>query len=381
MSTRQVGRRFPPTAAMNEAAPAGRTVAQEKFDDFFNRALAAQSRAETLAGVSIRRRFRLGSIDVEFRLAHPALEPLFCDALAHIEIAASGEPDFGFHIWDESLSGVEAPPPCWSRDDLLAYGEIPAFIDTERYLHVDLDRATVAAGNRRLRSAIVWIRSPDHLAACERAAPLPILLNWLASEAGYFTVHAASVGRAEGGVLVVGRSGAGKSHTAIACLDSDLLYVADDRCLLGTSGRPASASLYSTARLYASDVPRFPILQGNMEHTMQNQDGKTVFFLNAIVPERLSRGFPIKAVVLPQPSGRRDTQIITALAGSALLLLGPESALRSPSVGRVSLGRLASTLRSIPCFRLETGTDMSQIPRTISALLDSLPEPDTTELA
>jgi hypothetical protein len=83
---------------MHEPLPTRRTNAQERFDDFFNRALDAQERAEMLAGVSVRRRFRLASIDVEFRLAHPTLESLFCDALAHIEIAAIGEPDFSFHI-------------------------------------------------------------------------------------------------------------------------------------------------------------------------------------------------------------------------------------------------------------------------------------------
>jgi hypothetical protein len=321
----------------------------------------------------VRRRFRLAGSDVEFRLAHSALAALFCDALAHIEITASGEPDSTFHIWDEASSGVDAPPPCWTRDDLLVYGEIPSFIDAERYLQVDLDRAMVVAANRRLRKAAVWLRSPDHLAELERAAPLPTLLNWLASEAGYFTVHAASVGRPDGGVLIVGRSGAGKSHTAIACLDSDLFYVADDRCLLGTHGPPTGASIYSTARLYASDVHRFPTLQKEAKDAVRTQDGKAVFFLNQIVPDRLSHGFPIKAVLLPCPSGRRDTHVEPAPAGPALLFLGSDSALRSPSVGRVFLTSLASVLRSVPCFRLETGTDMSQIPKTIASLLDTIP--------
>ena len=149
---------------MHEPLPTRRTNAQERFDDFFNGALDAQGRAEMLAHALGTPTLSSRSIDVEFRLAHPTLESLFCDALAHIEIAAIGEPDFSFHIWDESLSDVEPPLPCWSREDLLAYGEIPAFIDAERYLYVDLDRAMVSAANRRLRSAVVWIRSPAHLA-------------------------------------------------------------------------------------------------------------------------------------------------------------------------------------------------------------------------
>ena len=297
---------------------------------------------------------------------------MFCDALAHIEIPTNGEPDFTFHIWDAASSGVDVPPACWSRDDLIVYGEIPAFIDAERYLQVDLDRAMVGAANRRLRKAVVWLRSPEHVAQLDRSAPLATLLNWLASEAGHFTVHAASVGRPDGGVLIVGQSGAGKSHTALACLDSDLLYVADDRCLLGTHGRPTSGSLYSTARLYASDVHRFPLLKES--EAVHARDGKALFFLHPIAPERLSPGFPIKAVLFPRPSGRRDTSIEPAPAGLALLCLGSDSALRSPSVGNVFLKRLAAVLRTVPCFRLETGTDMAQIPSTIASLLDTLPQ-------
>ncbi len=357
---------------MHEGPTADRAIARERFDEFFDRALEAHRRAELTCGGPARRSFRIAGAAIEFRLAHPGLAPVFCDALAHIEIPADGKPDFTFHIWDAASSGIDAPPACWSRDDLIVYGEIPAFIDAERYLLVDLDRAMVGAANRRLRKAAVWLRSPDHVAGLDRSAPLPTLLNWLASETGHFTVHAASVGRPEGGVLIVGQSGAGKSHTALACLDSDLLYVADDRCLLGTHGCPTSGSLYSTARLYETDLHRFPLLKAS--DAIHARDGKALFFLHPIAPEWLSPGFPIKAVLFPQPSGRRDTKVGPAPAGRALLCLGSDSALRSPSVGNTFLKRLAAVLRTVPCFRLETGTDMAQIPSTIVSLLDALPQ-------
>jgi hypothetical protein len=362
---------------MPEALRAGSAIAQQKFDEFFSRALEAQARAEAVARGPARRRFRIAGVDVEFRLAHPGLAALFCAALAHIEIAVSGEPDFTFHIWDQASSGIGAPPPCWQRDELLGYGEVTALSDSERYLQVAPDRPMVSAAYRPARKAAVWLRSLGHVAEWERAAPLITLINWVASGYGYFNVHAACVGRPAGGVLIIGRSGAGKSHTAIACLDSDLFYAADDHCLFGTDGRPMSASLYSTAKLYASDLHRFPILQRRQSDAVRTQEGKSIFFLNAIAPDRLSRGFPIRAVVLPHYSGERDTVVKPAPASAALLLLGPFNVLRWPSGGRTTFAGLASALRSLPCFHLETGTDIAQIPKVIGSLLDSVPMPKT----
>jgi hypothetical protein len=359
---------------MPEVLRAGPTVAQHRLDEFLSRMLEAQASAEALAGGAVRRRFRIAGNDIELSLAHSALAELFCNALAHLEIPASDEPNFTFHIWDQAFSGIGPPLPCWSRRELLGHGEITALIDAERYLQVADDRSIIAA-HRSSRKAAVWLRSVGDVEEWERAAPLLTLINWWASGFGYFNVHAASVGRPDGGVLIVGPGGVGKSHTAIACLDSELFYVSDDHCLLGTSGCPSTASVYSTAKLFASDLHRFPMLQQRDKEAFRTQEGKAVFYLNEIAPDRLSSGFPIRAVLLPHPSGRRDTQIMRAPASAALLFLGPDNVLRWPSVGRVAFGRFASALRSLPCFRLEAGCDLSQIPKAIASLLDTVPTP------
>jgi hypothetical protein len=359
---------------MPEALTASPIVAHEQFDEFLSRMLEAQAGAEALAGGALRRRFRIAGNDIELRLAHSELAELFCNALAHLEIPTRDEPDFTFHIWDQASSAIAPPLPCWSRDELLGHGEITALIDTERYLQV-ADDISIIAAHRVPRKAVVWVRSLGDVEEWERAAPLLTLMNWWASGFGYFNVHAASVGRPDGGVLIVGPGGVGKSHTAIACLDSEFLYVSDDHCLLGTGDRPWSASVYSTAKLFASDLHRFPLLQQNEKRAFHTQEGKAVFYLNEIVPDRLCSGFPVRAVLLPHPSGRRDTQIMPAPASAALLFLGPDNVLRWPSVGRVAFGRFASVLRSLPCFRLEAGNDLSQIPKAIASLLDTIPAP------
>jgi hypothetical protein len=363
---------------MPDALRASPTVAQERFDEFLSRMLEAHASAEALAGGPVRRRFRIANNDIELSLAHSALAELFCNALSHLEIPARDEPNFTFHIWDQASSGIGLPSPCWSRKELLGHGEITALIDGERYLQVAEDMSIIAA-HRLSRRAAVWLRSISDVEEWERAAPLLTLINWWASGFGYFNVHAASVGRPDGGVLIVGPGGVGKSHTAVACLDSELFYVSDDHCLLGTGGSPSTASVYSTAKLFASDLHRFPTLQQREKEAFHTRENKAVFYLNEIAPDRLSSGFPTRAVLLPRPSGRRDTQIMRAPASAALLFLGPDNVLRWPSVGRIAFGRFASALRSLPCFRLEVGSDLSQIPRAITSLLDTVTAPKGLE--
>jgi hypothetical protein len=341
-------------------------VAKERFSEFLGRMLAAQANAGALGGGATRRRFRIAGNEIELCLAHPALAEIFCSALAHLEISSGEKLGFAIHIWDETSPGIG------SRTESLDHGQITTLIDAEHFLKVTPCKSIIAA-HRPSGKAAVWLQSRGDVEEWERAAPLLELVNWWASGFGYFNVHAASVGRPDGGVLIVGPGGVGKSHTAIACLDSDLFYVADDHCLLEIGACPSTASVYSTAKVFAADLHRFPMLQRREKEAYRTQEDKAVFYLNEIIPQRLSPGFPIRAVLLPHPSGRRDTQIMRTSASMALLWLGPDNVLRWPaSAGRLAFGKFASTLRSVPCFRLEAGTDLSQIPKAIASLLDNV---------
>jgi hypothetical protein len=349
---------------------------QRRFDEFFNEGIDRHARAAAVAG-NRRRRYRIAGMSVEFRFAGLSLVEAFTAALSHLEIdswSEWSEADFAFNIYDEASTGLGPPRVRWDPAEQFAQGEVRSLIDADRYLHVEQPRRRVTAGHRPSRSALVWLASAEEVAAWERAAPFFTLINWWASGAGYVRIHAGAVGRPEGGVLIVGPGGTGKSHTAVSCLESDLLYAADDHCLLGTSGASSVASIYSTAKLFHADLHRFPILVRREPHAVRTPEGKAIFFLDDFLPERLSSGFALKAVLLPTPSGRSETTILPGRPFAALLHLGSESALRSPSVGRTSFARVAASLRRLPCYRIETGTDMRQIPRVITHLLDELSE-------
>jgi hypothetical protein len=300
---------------MPEAVRDCATVANERFDEFFSRMLEAQARAASFAnGASSRRRYRIAGHDIELNLAHHGLAELLCNAMAHLEIAVQDEPDFTFHIWDEASSGIAPPPACWSQTELLGHGEIAALTGADCYLKVAAGKSIIAA--RRLsRRAAVWLRSPGDVEEWERAAPLLALINWWASGFGYFNVPL---------------------PVSIPISSMSLMTTV-------SLGRPTGPRLqvYSTAKLFNSDLCRFPLLKQREKEAFHTRENKAVFYLNDIVPHRLSSGFPIRAVLLPHPSGRRDTQIMRGSPSAALLYLGPNTN------GRLLAASLSADL--LPC--------------------------------
>ena len=92
------------------------------------------------------------------------------------------------------------------------------------------------------------------------STPLRHILHLALATRGVQFVHAGAVGRPDGGVIIVGRSGSGKSTSTLSTLGSDLLYAGDD--YVGVSlnpdgGGPYVHSLYGCGKLETG--PRRPL--------------------------------------------------------------------------------------------------------------------------
>ena len=100
-------------------------------------------------------------------------------------------------------------------------------------------------------------------------------------------LHAAAVGTADGGVLIVGRGGVGKSTTALACLAAGMKYVADDYLVVQLDPEPRAFQLYGTAKLEASQLRHFPELQNFVSKS--RFCGKRKARTRSVAVEQLSR--------------------------------------------------------------------------------------------
>ena len=336
---------------------------------FFQEISQAFSKAIQAMGETIDRYYMLGGFLVHLRFAGPALVPIITPALAHLETKPTPDPDLTINLADSASMEVKIPSPPWTEDDYLEFGLINGF-NTGRIktlfqdaLHIiDLDQD----------EAIYWISDAKNVPYYHTITPLRIILHWWLNKHQRYIVHAAAVGLPEGGVLVTGRAGAGKSTAALSCVNSGLKYVGDENCFISVVPKPFAHSLYSSGTLEAEDVNKIPSLRSSLSNENRLHIEKAVYLLYDEYQNDLSVGFPIKAVFVPRVSGNRDTSILQRSVAQTLLALAPGSLFQLPGAGRNSFQAMAELLRQVPCFTLELGTDLPQIPVVIERFLRNI---------
>jgi hypothetical protein len=218
--------------------------------------------------------------------------------------------------------------------------------------------------------AFYWIDDAAQIPHWELGAPfLSILSRWLETVNCHY-LHAGAVGNRTGGVLLAGKGGSGKSTTALACLQSELLYASDDYCLVTGGSAPYVYSLYNTAKLKGQeDFLRFPHLSEKISNADRLHEEKAVIFLHQYYPEKIVAGFPIRAVLVPTITGRQETRLQPTTSAHALKALAPSTMFQLPGAGQGRFQTMVKLLKSVPCLTLELGSDIAAIPAVIARFL------------
>lgn len=333
------------------AATPSATVPETTFDrmaDAFRRA------ARTAGGVE-ERAFVIGGQRLVLRTAGPAMRQVLAPALAHLAAAPGDPAGLEVFAWDSASTGVDLPAPVSSGDE-------------ERHVwQPGVGILTVLDDSRR--RAVVWVASATEVPSNEVAAPLRSFLHLAFFELGAQFVHAAAVGRTDGGLLVVGRSGAGKSTTALACLGSPLRVAGDDYVLATNGPEPRVHSLYSSAKLEPHQLQRFPRLSEGVVNAGAAGE-KPMILLCPRWAGSVSAGFPLLGAVTPRVVGRGPTRARRVGGAALLTALAPSTIFQLPGTGRHTLARIASLLRHLPCWELELGEKVSEIPLALERVLE-----------
>lgn len=317
---------------------------------------------EAAGGRIIDHAFEIAGLKLKLRLAGPALEPVLLPALAHLATGDGGEAGLEVLAWDSASTGVELPPPP------------PAGVESpevQRVYQYGVEILTVIDHARR--RAILWVPDARGVPSNEAASPLRVILHLWLSRRGFQVVHGAAVGRRDGGVLIAGRAGAGKSTTALSCLDSELLFASDDYVLLRDDPAPHVYSLFSSAKLEPHQLERFPALRPLVANVGAAGE-KPVIFLHPRHADRLATGFPVRAVLAPRVVGHGPTRVVPVRPAAVLTALAPSTIFQLPFSGRETLRTLARCLEQVPCFELALGERIEEIPATILELLARLAE-------
>jgi hypothetical protein len=336
---------------------------------FFREACQTFQYAGQAAGGHIYRYYIIGGHVIRLCFAGPSLIPFITPALEHLAAEPCPMPSLTVCLWDSVSTGTKMPPSPWSTDDYLARGEVRGY-NNDRFLFAfNLGSCVLSMLDTNMNLAIYWIQDARRLPYDESGAPLRTILYWFMDNHKRQLVHAASVGTHKGGFLIVGKGGAGKSTTALACLSSELFYAGDDYVLLSRNPVPFVYSLYNTAKLNASDISRFPNLLPAIKNSENLDKEKALFFLYNHYPEKVTKGFPVKAILLPLITGFHYTRLKKATPAAGLTALAPSTIFQLPLAGHKVFQKLSMFVRQVPTYILEIGTDLNGIPDVILGLL------------
>ncbi|HXZ79272.1 MAG TPA: hypothetical protein VEG30_05025 [Terriglobales bacterium] len=353
-------------ASTIEAARSGDHLPRSFFEDC-QRAFEA---AAELVG-EFDQCFQLGGYGVRLRFAGTALLENMSRAFAPAASASAHVPDLTICLWDSESSGCQPPRPQW-REHRSLRGEVEGYNTTRFYTVYEHESGGFTLFDRERNLANVWVPAANRVPYWIKGSPLRTVLYWWMGLHQRQLVHAAAVGNRSGGVLIAGKSGSGKSTTALACLTAGMQYAGDDYVIVDQEPTTCVYNLYNTAKVCANHLHAFPQLRDLIDNPGKLDTEKALIFLSdGAFASRIVSGFPLRSVLVPRVTGLRDTRLKKASPALALAALAPTTMFAHPRGGEQDFKRVGDLVRAIPCYLLECGTDLQQIPLTITALLES----------
>jgi hypothetical protein len=328
--------------------------------------------AETAAaghGPAKTRRYRIAGKRLDIRFLGDRLVPHITPALAHLECGPdAGPPDLELVCWDCSELGLAYPDAPVAKAEFTPRCEIPALTDASIHTAFEPQAKLLSLFDRDAGKAWYVVGDAREMPRFDKAEPVRAILSWFCRAHGRQFVHAGAVGHEDGGVLLLGRSGMGKSNTALACLQSPLGYAADDFCAISTTGQPTAHSIYSTAKTRQSDWRRFPFFAGLAPDIDPEGREKTIYFLNQATPEKLLLRFPIRALLIVRRS-EGPTRLTAALPEAVMTEIAPDTTRLLPDAGGEVFAAVSRLARAAPAYTLHLGGGPADIAPTIDRLL------------
>jgi hypothetical protein len=323
-------------------------------------------------GGSVNRSFQIADHPVRLRFATPALLAELTLALAHLRRPAGKGVPLEIMVWDGASAPVPTPTPPWSWLDYMSRGEIGG-LDPDRFrawFHVASGILSILDfDNGR---ALLCVRDARDLPTYEIAAPFRMILQAWLSRHGLHFAHAAAVGTDQGGVLLAGKGGSGKSTTSLACLAAGMAFISDDYCLITSKPLPRVHTVYCSAKTDDRVLKQIRVLGPSRQPRNDPAGEKALLLLRDKHAHQLVPDLPLLALLAPVVSDQETTTLEPVKALVAIRALAPTT-LEQISGPDVSAWKTITSLaRQLPCYRLRLGRDLGSAPMVISGLINKL---------
>ena len=342
---------------------------ENRESDFHAEIRAAFDSAERSVGGTMAHDYRIGAFTFRLCFAGPALIPFITPALEHLRTVHAVKTQLTVHLWDSASTGSRLRLPSWLSDGTAPAGEIRSFLNGRLRVAFQPHCLILSMLDMDRSQAFFWVKEAEYIPYYESGAPLLRIFHWWLRGHSYYLVHAAAVGLPDKAALLVGRGGSGKSTIALSCLGSRLRYAADDYCVLSSEYVPTIYSLFNSAKQDAGNMWRFPHLASAVNNPGRLETEKALLFLQDKDPSSIARSFPLGHILIPRITGKKDTVLAPASPAEAFKALAPSTVFQLHDADHSAFRMMAELVRRVPCHYLDTGTDLSMIPRVIGDLL------------
>jgi hypothetical protein len=323
--------------------------------------------------------FSLSGVPTRLQIAGGALARRVIRPFRHLAMDdQSAKPKLRIDLWDETETGIGCDG-CAVDESISTWGEWQCSPDGRFLIHHR--RTAFEIYDREQQRILGWSVGPLHVSHHERGRPLLRLLMQWHRDNGLHLIHAALVASAGLGVLMVGKSGSGKSTTALLCALDGMDFLSEDFLALGRSsdGSYTGYSIFASAKLHPDHLLRFPRLREIALGPEHVEDDKSLLFLEDVPGVGIASHVQIGAVVAPRVADASNCRVTRISSGEALMQLAPSTlvllncyglGLRRGEVVARNLDQFGQLLGTCPSYRLELGRDTASVAPAVRGILD-----------
>jgi hypothetical protein len=218
---------------------------------------------------------------------------------------------------------------------------------------------------------VVWYPAATALPSWEKARPLIHAFKALFPVSRLMPVHGAAVALGERGVLIAGGGGAGKTSLSLACVEAGWRYVGDDCVLIGDAPLRA-LNVFRSARLREEMFTRLPHSL-SAAYTISTDSGEVRAELDVgLLPSAVIGDTKVNIVVVPCRRGSPRISIVRLRPASILRELSVQSLVHLPGDAAATYEFLAQAVRGIPCFAIDPGPVLGDVPTALERLVADL---------
>lgn len=366
-----------PTHHRRRVSAATGTDAVARFFAAARRHFDMAADAGAAPSTSVERSYSLAGRQFSVRSATAGVDALLHPSIQHLATVNRSQgtgpdrPALTIRAWGGAPGNVPLPLPPWEAIGFVERGNVRLAATARWMLAYDRRPGLFSALDRSCGEALYWAQDAANLAELERARPFRRVLSAWLHDAGLLTVHAAAVGTAAGAALICGRTGSGKSTTAIMCVGSELGYLGDDVVLVepGAGGGPRLHSLYGSAKLNRDTLAWRPDLAGHVVNGDRLDGEKALVHVGASWPAAVLRAAPLRLLVVPRLAQQRTNTTTPISPTTAFRAMVPDSLFTTMGPAAEMIAAIGALVREVPAVELSLGRDVDGIPAAVGAAI------------